>query len=184
MDEPSDEELMLRVAAGDAVAFRTLARRCVPQAVGLARRMLGNTADAEEVVQDAMLRVWTNAARWRPEARFRTWLYRVVVNLCLNRKRRAPFASLEAAGDPADPSPDAATLLERDERDRAIAAAIGRLPERQRAAIVLTFHEGLSNAEAAAVLGTTRSAVETLLVRAKQSLRRQLGPSTDDLAGE
>jgi RNA polymerase sigma-70 factor (ECF subfamily) len=75
-------------------------------------------------------------------------------------------------------------MLERDERDRAIAAAIDGLPERQRAAIVLTFHEGLSNAEAAAVLGTTRSAIETLLVRAKQSLRRQLGPSTDDLSGE
>jgi RNA polymerase sigma-70 factor (ECF subfamily) len=181
MDEPSDEELMRRIAGGDEPAFRTLARRCVPQAVGLARRMLGNTADAEEVVQEAMLRVWTNAPRWRPEARFRTWLHRVVVNLCLNRKRRAPFASLEAAGDPADSRPDASTLLEHDERDRAIAAAIARLPERQRAAIVLTFHEGLSNAEAAAVLGTTRSAVETLLVRAKQSLRRQLGPSADDL---
>ena len=184
MDEPSDEELMLRVAAGDAAAFRTLARRCIPQAVGLARRMLGNTADAEEVAQEAMLRVWVNAPRWRPQARFRTWLYRVVVNLCLNRKRRAPFASLEEAGEVADSRPDAAAMLERDERDRAIAAAIDRLPERQRAAIVLTFHEGLSNAEAAAVLGTTRSAIETLLVRAKQSLRRQLGPSTDDLSGE
>ena len=131
-----------------------------------------------------MLRVWTNAPRWRPEARFRTWLYRVVVNLCLNRKRRAPFASLDAAGDPADPRPDAATQLERDQRDQAIAAAIARLPERQRAAIVLTFHEGLGNAEAAAVLGTTRSAVETLLVRAKRSLRRQLGPLADDVSGE
>lgn len=184
MDEPSDEELMRRIAGGNKPAFRTLARRCVPQAIGLARRMLGNSADAEEVVQEAMLRVWTNAPRWRPEARFRTWLYRVVVNLCLNRKRRAPFTSLEAAGDPADPRPDAATLLERDQRDAAIAAAIARLPERQRAAIVLTFHEGLSNAEAAAVLGTTRSAVETLLVRAKQSLRRQLGPTADDAPGE
>jgi RNA polymerase sigma-70 factor (ECF subfamily) len=184
MDEPSDEELMRRIAGGAAAAFRTLARRCIPQAVGLARRILGTAADAEDVAQEAMLRVWTNAPRWRPEARFRTWLYRVVVNLCLNRKRRAPFASLEAAGDPADPRPDTATLLEHDERDRAIAAAIARLPERQRAAIVLTFHEGLSNAEAAAVLGTTRSAVETLLARAKQSLRRQLGPSTDDVSGE
>jgi RNA polymerase sigma-70 factor, ECF subfamily len=184
MDEPSDEELMRRVAGGDERAFRTLARRCVPPAIGLARRMLANTPDAEEVVQEAMLRVWTNAPRWRPEARFRTWLYRVVVNLCLNRKRRAPFASLDAAGDPADPRPDAATQLERDQRDQAIAAAIARLPERQRAAIVLTFHEGLGNAEAAAVLGTTRSAVETLLVRAKRSLRQQLGPLADDVSGE
>jgi RNA polymerase sigma-70 factor (ECF subfamily) len=184
MDEPSDEELMRRIAGGDEPAFRTLARRCVPRAIGLARRMLGNAADAEDVVQEAMLRVWTNAPRWRPEARFRTWLYRVVVNLCLNRKRRAPFASLETAGDPADLHPDAAMQLEHDQRDQAIAAAIARLPERQRAAIVLTYHEGLGNAEAAAVLGTTRSAVETLLVRAKQSLRRQLGPAANDVSGD
>ena len=179
MDEPSDEELMRRVAGGDEAAFRTLARRCVPQAMGLARRMLANAADAEEVAQEAMLRVWTTAPRWRPEARFRTWLYRVVVNLCLNRRRRAPFARLADAGDPADPRPDAAAEMQRDQRDRAIAAAIAQLPERQRAAIVLTYHEGLDNAETAAVLGTTRSAVETLLVRAKQALRRQLGSRAD-----
>jgi RNA polymerase sigma-70 factor (ECF subfamily) len=185
MDEPSDEELMHRVARGDEPAFRMLARRCAPPSVGLARRILGNTADAEEVVQEAMLRVWTTAPRWRPEARFRTWLYRVVVNLCLNRKRRTPFASLADAGDPVDPHPDAATQLERSQRDQAVAAAIAQLPDRQRAAIVLTVHEGLSNAEAAAVLGTSRSAVETLLVRAKQSLRRQLDPQIhDDSSGE
>jgi RNA polymerase sigma-70 factor (ECF subfamily) len=104
----------------------------------------------------------------------------VVVNLCLNRKRRAPFASLDDAGDPADPGPDAAAQMQRAQRDRAIADAIALLPERQRAAIVLTYHEGLTNAETAAVLDTSRSAVETLLVRAKQSLRRQLGPLAID----
>jgi len=184
MDQPSDEQLMLRIAGGDESAFRTLARRCVPSIIGLARRMLGNSADAEEVAQEAMLRVWINAPRWRPEARFRTWLYRVVVNLCLNRKRRAPFADLESIGEVADLRPDAVTQLEREQRDKAIAAAIARLPERQRAATVLTFHEGLSNAEAAVVLGTTRSAVETLLVRAKKSLRRQLGPMGENISGE
>ncbi|MPZ57368.1 MAG: RNA polymerase sigma factor [Rhizobiales bacterium] len=185
MDDPSDEELMRRIAGGDESAFRVLARRCVPPAIGLARRILANTADAEEVVQEAMLRVWTTAPRWRPEARFRTWLYRVVVNLCLNRRRRAPFARLDDVGDPADPRPDAATQMERDQRHRTIADAIARLPERQRAAIVLTYHDGLGNAEAAAVLGTTRPAVETLLVRAKRSLRQQLGPlATDDESGE
>lgn len=175
MDEPSDEQLMRRVAGGDEAAFRMLAGRCVPPALRLTRSILGNSADAEEVVQEAMLRVWTTAPRWRPEARFRTWLYRVVVNLCLNRKRRAPFASLDDVGEPADPRPDAAAQMQRDQRDRAIADAIAGLPERQRAAIVLTYHEGLGNAETAAVLGTTRSAVETLLARAKQSLRGQLG---------
>lgn len=176
MDEPSDEDLMLRIARGDQAAFRLLARHSTPPAIGLARRLLGNNADAEEVVQEALLRVWTHAPHWRPEARFRTWFYRIVLNLCLNRRRRQPFASLQEAGDPADLRPDAAAELERSERDLAIAEAVAKLPERQRAAIVLTYHEGLSNAETAAVLGTTRSAVETLLVRAKQSLRRSLGP--------
>ena len=180
MDEPSDEELMRRVAGGEEPAFRTLARRSAPLGIALARRVLRNAADAEEVVQEALIRVWTNAPRWRPEARFRTWFYRVVLNLCLNRKRRAPMAPLTDAGDPADPAPDAATLVERDERDQAIANAIDRLPERQRAAIVLTYHEGLSNAETAAVLGASVSAVETLLVRAKHTLRRALGPTFGD----
>jgi RNA polymerase sigma-70 factor (ECF subfamily) len=174
MDEASDEDLMARIAAGDEPAFRLLARRYAGRAVSLARRITGNDADAEEVVQEALLRVWTNAPRWRPLAAFRTWFYRVVLNLCLSRRRRAPFVPLEAAGDPPDPSADVAAVAERDETERRIAAAIGDLPDRQRAAIVLTYHEGLSNAETAAILETSVSSVEALLVRAKRTLREKL----------
>ena len=174
MDEASDEDLMARIAGGDEPAFRLLARRYAVRAVGLARRIIGNDADAEEVVQEALLRVWTNAPRWRPLAAFRTWFYRVVLNLCLSRRRRAPFLPLAAAGDPPDPSADVAAAAERDETDRRIAAAIGDLPDRQRAAIVLTYYEGLSNAETAAILETSVSSVEALLVRAKRSLRDKL----------
>ena len=175
MDEASDEDLMARVARGDEPAFRVLARRYAARAVGLASRITGNDADAEEVVQEALLRVWTNAPRWRPLAAFRTWFYRVVLNLCLSRRRRAPFVALEAAGDPADPSADIAARLERDETDRIVAGAIADLPDRQRAAMVLTYHEGLSNAETAAILETSTSGVEALLVRAKRTLREKLG---------
>jgi RNA polymerase sigma-70 factor (ECF subfamily) len=174
MDEASDEDLMARIAGGDEPAFRLLARRYATRAVGLARRITGNDADAEEVVQEALLRVWTNAPRWRPLAAFRTWFYRVVLNLCLSRRRRARFVPLEAAGDPSDPSADVAAAAERDETERRIAAAIGDLPDRQRAAIVLTYHEGLSNAETAAILETSVSSVEALLVRAKRTLREKL----------
>ena len=73
--------------------------------LGLARRILGNAAEAEDVAQEAMLRVWTHAPRWQPLAAFRTWLTRVVVNLCLDRKRRAPWVELEAAGEIVDPRP-------------------------------------------------------------------------------
>jgi RNA polymerase sigma-70 factor (ECF subfamily) len=173
MDD-SDEALMARVARGDEPAYRQLARRHLPVAVAVARRVLGNTADAEDVAQEAMLRVWTNAPRWQPLALFRTWFRRVVVNLCLDRKRRAKWVDLEAAGEIVDPAANAGEQVERGERDELVQAAINELPARQRTAIVLTYSEGLSNAEVADALDTTVSAVETLLVRGKQNLRNAL----------
>jgi RNA polymerase sigma-70 factor (ECF subfamily) len=173
MDD-SDEALMARVAKGDQGAFRELARRHVPVMLGVARRILGNAAEAEDVAQEAMLRVWTHAPRWQPLALFRTWLSRVVVNLCLDRKRKAAWVELEAAGEIADPAPLAGDATEAAERERLLAAAIAQLPERQRTAIVLSYTEGMSNAQVAEILDTTVSAVETLLVRGKQNLRRAL----------
>src|SRR5947207_11633421 len=171
MEGPADHELMERAAKGDGRAFRVLAERHAGRALGLARRILGNEAMAEDIVQDAFLRVWINAPRWRPQAQFRTWLYRIVVNLCLNAKRRAPDLPLAAAEHVADPAPAADAQLEARERDRHLAAAVDALPERQRAAIMLTYQEGLGNAEVADVLDTSISGVETLLVRAKRALR-------------
>ena len=179
MDD-SDEALMARIARGDERAFRALASRHLPVMLALARRILGNAADAEDVAQEAMLRVWTHAPRWQPLALFRTWLTRVVVNLCLDRKRRAPWVALDAAGEIVDPAPGAGEKAERDERDRLVAAAIGELPERQRAAIVLTYGDGMSNAQVAEILDTSVSAVETLLVRGKQNLRRALERVIDE----
>jgi RNA polymerase sigma-70 factor (ECF subfamily) len=179
MDD-SDEALMARVARGDEAAFRALARRHIPAMVGLARRVLGNAAEAEDVAQEAMLRVWTHAPSWQPLAAFRTWLTRVVVNLCLDRKRRAPWVELEAAGEIVDTTPGAGEKSEIDERERLLAAAIEDLPDRQRAAIVLTYREGMSNAQVADILDTSVSAVETLLVRGKQNLRRALGSLIDE----
>ena len=178
MDD-SDEALMARVARGDEPAYRMLTRRHLPAMLGLARRILGNAADAEDVAQEAMLRVWTHAPRWQPLALFRTWLTRVVVNLCLDRKRRAQWVALEAAGDIVDPAPGATEKAEQDERGRLLAAAIAELPARQRAAIVLTYSEGMSNAQAAEILDTSVSAVETLLVRGKQNLRARLSNIID-----
>ena len=173
MDD-SDEALMARIARGDERAFRTLSSRHLPVMLGLARRILGNAADAEDVVQEAMLRVWTHAPRWQPLALLRTWLTRVVVNLCLDRKRRAPWVALEAAGEIVDPALSASEKAERDERERLVAAAIAELPARQRAAIMLTYGDGMSNAQVAEILDTSVSAVETLLIRGKQNLRARL----------
>ncbi len=179
-DDASDLALMGRVAKGDEAAYRLLSRRHVPAMLGLARRILGNAADAEDVAQEAMLRVWTHAPRWQPLAAFRTWLTRIVVNLCLDRKRKAQWVDLDTVGEIADPAPDAGEAAERNERDRLVDQAIGQLPDRQRTAIVLTYGDGMSNAEVAEIMGTTVSAVETLLVRGKQGLRRALG----DFAGD
>jgi RNA polymerase sigma-70 factor (ECF subfamily) len=178
MDD-SDEALMARVARGDERAFQLLSRRHMPAMLGLARRILGNAAEAEDVAQEAFMRVWTHAPRWQPLAQFRTWLARIVTNLCLDRRRRAPWLELEAAGEIIDPAPDAGQKAEEDERERMLAAAIEKLPVRQRTAVVLTYGEGMSNAQVAEVLGTSVSAVETLLVRGKQNLRRALGGVID-----
>ncbi len=180
MDD-SDEALMAMVAGGDQRAFRELSRRHVPVMLGVARRILGSAAEAEDVVQEAMLRVWTHAPRWQPLALFRTWLSRVVVNLCLDRKRKAPWVELDTAGELADPAPLAGEAAEAAERERLLGAAIAELPERQRAAIVLSYTEGMSNAQVAEILDTTVSAVETLLVRGKQNLRRALADLITEL---
>ena len=180
MDADSDEALMGRIGRGDEAAFRLLARRYAGHAVALATRILGNRADAEDVTQDAMLRVWTNAPRWQPLAQFRTWLTRIVVNLCLDRQRRARWVALEAAGELVDPAHGPAAQQELDERERLLSEAIGRLPVRQRAAIVLVYREGMSHAQAADILDTTVSAVETLLARGKTALRREFNDDAGD----
>jgi len=180
MEPESDEALMLKIGRGDDRAFRQLAPRYAARAVGLARRITGSDADAEEIAQEAFLRVWINAPRWRPQAAFRTWFYRIVFNLSLNQRRRAPFFPLEAAADPPDPTPDASMRIERDEIGRQIAAAIRELPERQRAAIVLTYDNELSNADAANILHISLSAFEALLVRARRTLRESLRSIVDE----
>jgi RNA polymerase sigma-70 factor (ECF subfamily) len=170
----SDEALMARIGRGDRAAFSDLSRRHLPSVVALARHILRNGADAEDVAQEAMLRVWTHAPRWQPLAAFKTWLTRIVVNLCLDRKRRNTPLPLEVAGDPADDAPGAQEEIERSEADQRVARAIDELPDRQRAAIALSYREGLSNTEVAEALATSVSAVETLLVRAKRTLRDRL----------
>ncbi len=174
LEEKSDEDLMARVAKGDEDAFRHLAKRHAARTFALARRILMNDADAEEAAQEAMIRVWVTAPRWRADAAFKTWLYRVTVNLCLNRRRQKPFTPLDEAGEPPDPSLSAEEAIEKREASELVAGAIANLPERQRAAIVLTYYEELSNAETASVLETTISSVEFLLIRAKRTLRAQL----------
>jgi RNA polymerase sigma-70 factor (ECF subfamily) len=185
MDGISDDELMVRVAAGERTAFDGLVDRHLPRCLRLAERVVGSRAEAEEVAQEFFLRVWTGAGRWRTSAeggaRFTTWLYRVVVNLCLDRRRRPGFVPLDSAGDPADPTDSALTALHKSRAAARVAGAVAALPERQRAALVLCFYEGLSDRAAAEILELTPGAVESLLVRARRRLRDELGDLCDEL---
>ena len=170
----SDEELMARAGAGSEPAFRTLAQRHVPAMLRLAQRFLRNPADAEDVVQESLIRIWVQAPRWRPEAALRTWLYRVVVNLCIDRDRRVSPASLDDVPDPVDPTPGPQESLEEREMTAAVTDSLAALPARQRAAITLTHYEGFSDAEAAEMLATSVGSIESLLVRARGTLRERL----------
>ena len=175
---PDDEELMVRVGRGDHVAYQTLVSRHLSRAIGLATRIAGNRGDGEELAQEAFLRVWTTAPRWRPEgAKFRTWFSRVLVNLCIDRKRRPGWSPLEAAGDPVDPSASAFETVSTGEDAGRIQAAMAELPERQRAALVLCYWGEQGNIEAAATLGVSVGALESLLVRARRTLREKLEAS-------
>jgi len=169
-----DGALMARVAAGDALAFRALVERHSAMVHGLAWRMLG-PADAEDVVQESFTRLWVNAKGWSPAGGgLGGWLRRVATNLCLDRLRKPRMVSDAMLADHADGSPPADAQLDADRRAAAVAGAVRALPDRQRAAIVLTYYEGLPNAEAAAVLGLGVKAVESLLVRARQALVQSL----------
>ncbi|MFY8105598.1 MAG: sigma-70 family RNA polymerase sigma factor [Elstera sp.] len=165
-----------RIAEGDARAFRDLVAEQTPRLLRLAVRMLGNNADAEEVVQEALMKVWTKAALWdasrgQPD----TWIYSICTNLCLDRLRRPKHTvAWEEGFDPPDPTPSVEADLETQARDRRVAAAIAALPDRQRAAVVLTYQEGLSNAHVADLLDMSVSALEAVLVRARRTLRANL----------
>jgi RNA polymerase sigma-70 factor, ECF subfamily len=189
-DEP-DDALMARAGRGDKAAFAVLVRRHLPRATAVAQRIVGNRSDAEEVVQEAFLRCWQKAPDWQPasglpgekpataRAQFATWLYRVLTNLCLDRRRRPQPVELEAAGEIADTRDDGFAETARGEIGRRVEGAMAKLPERQRAALALCYYEGLGNIEAAAALDISIGALESLLVRARRTLRETLG----DLAG-
>jgi len=188
MTDATDEELMMRIGNGDRVAFGDLVRRHLDRTVGVAHRVTGSRGDAEEIAQEAFMRVWTKAPQWRQSdgdfrgARFTTWLYRVVVNLSIDRKRRPAMGPLDDAGDPPDPADSALQVLERTQLSTRVAAAVADLPERQRAVLTLCYYEGLSNRDAAAALSLTPGAIESLLVRARRTLRQSLaGVATEFL---
>ena len=175
LSDVSDDTLLQLYANGDQSAARSLTLRLAPLAYNKAYRMLGVQADAEDVAQDAMMRVWKIAPDWRMgEAKVTTWLYRVVANLCTDRLRKTRATSLDAIDEPMDPSPSAADDMQTNARNDALQAALMDLPARQREAVVLRHIEELPNPQIAERMEISVEAVESLTSRGKRALTQLL----------
>lgn len=173
--DAEDDALIARFAAGDQAAARVLTARLAPGVLALARRMLRDAAEAEDVAQEAMLRLWKIAPDWQAgRAKPSTWLYRVAQNLCTDRLRRARGTGLDAAPEPVDDAPGALDRLITADRAAALNAAMARLPDRQRLALHLRHFDGRSNIEIAEIMEVSVEAVESLTGRAKRALAGML----------
>jgi RNA polymerase sigma-70 factor (ECF subfamily) len=184
----SDEELMGKVAQGDVQAFENLVYRHQRRILNLIFRFIGDRAQAEDVAQDVFLRVWQASKNYEPKSKFTTWIYRITTNLCLDLLKSAHHRQIFVHPHVHAERPDEGDelfscsnktrspedLLLAAERSRQISTALQNLPSNQRLAIILKKFDGLSYHEIAQVLGCSVSAVESLLVRAKRSLREKL----------
>ncbi len=181
----SDVDLMLRVKNGDHEAFRELIERHQRAVINMIHRAIGDAWEAEDLAQRVFIQVYRSAPRYKPTAKFTTWLFTITHNTILNehrRRHRRATESLEALADPEDTGAQFADaravdpsreVVERELQER-IQAAIQQLPEAQRAAVILCRFEGLAYEEIAAVLGCSVASVKSLLHRARQTLKEQL----------
>lgn len=180
-----DAELVREAGAGSSRAAEALVRKHLPRMVGLARRMLGDPIEAEDVAQELFLRVWKEAPRWQPgAAKFETWMHRVALNLCYDRlRRRREIPDAEAGMTTPDPAPSAHDAWLAKQRAARVQEAMAHLPERQRAAVALCHFQEMSNIEAAAALEVSVDALESLLARGRRALKAALADVARDLMG-
>ena len=180
----SDDALLVLYANGDPEAAAELMQRLAPRALGVAIRVVGNRAEAEDITQEAMMRLWRMAPDWQPgQAKVSTWLYRVVMNLCidLKRRQRGGHVDLDAIPDPEDPACSAADQLQDVARHDALQQALMQLPERQRQAVVLRHIEELTNPEISGIMEISVEAVESLTARGKRALAKALANRREEL---
>lgn len=174
MNVPSDEDLMLAVRDGDLDAFEQIVLRYQAEVWRLAYRFIGDTAEAEDLAQEAFLKILNAASRYKPTASFRTFLFRILHRLCLDHVRKKRPTVTDNPPSVADNSLSPARQADQAERDALIQAALNALPHDYRMAVVLRYFEGLSGIEMAEVMGRSVKAVERLLARAKAALEPRL----------
>jgi RNA polymerase sigma-70 factor (ECF subfamily) len=185
LNDVSDEALLIAFGNGDRAAAQALTMRLTPKMLGYAARFLKDRAEAEDVAQEAMLRLWKIAPDWRQgEAQVSTWLYRVVTNLCTDRLRKKRGKGLDEIAEPEDGRPSQEAVMMQRQRVDALQAALDDLPERQREAVVLRHIEGLGNPEIAEILDISVEAVESLTARGKRALAKALASQREILGFE
>jgi RNA polymerase sigma-70 factor, ECF subfamily len=173
IDDEADSWLVGRARAGDRTAYEELVRRHRDRIYRIALRMLGNAADADDVAQDVVIQLWTALSGFAGTSAFTTWLYRVVVNRCLNHRRsQRPYNELDDVDHPRVAGPEQRVLAGQELQ--AGLAAISALPDEQRVPLVLVQLEGLSYREAAAVTKTTEATVRGRLARARTTLMAEM----------
>jgi RNA polymerase sigma-70 factor (ECF subfamily) len=191
----ADAELMLRFQAGDIPSFDALVSRHRKPLLNFVYRMVQDAAAGEELVQETFLRVYLSRSRYQPTARFSTWLYRIAGRLTLNylrdHRRDRQTASLDEPApegqpqhDIADRRPSVEERMLREERNRHVRKAVALLPERQRLAVVLHKYEELDYREIGKVMEMSESATKSLLFRAYETLRRELGRWLSEATGD
>lgn len=174
MTEVKDEQLMQAVASGDLDAFNEIVLRYQMLAWKTAYRFLGDSMEAEDVAQEAFLKILEAAQRYRPTAAFRTYFYRALIHLCIDRTRKKRFARIDDFAETPDPSiGPVESLIEKESRAR-VRTALDTLPPNQKAAMILRHYEGLAYTEMAEILGVSPKAVEGLIRRARTSLHYRL----------
>ena len=182
----TDADLLAAFAAGDRDAALTLTQRLTPRVMGQAFRMLGNRAQAEDVAQDAMMRLWKIAPDWDADrAQVTTWLYRVVANLCTDvLRKRGRGVALDAIEEPSSNAPSVAQTLQTRAREDALRTALADLPERQAQAVSLRHLEELGNPQIAVIMDTNVRTVESLIARGKRALIARLSGRKSELGYE
>jgi len=176
VDESSDDDqMMVRIQQGDYQAFQRLVEQYLNPLYRFAWRMLGTSKDADDVVQETFIKVWRNAHQWQTgKAKLSTWLYSITHHCCIDFYRQNQLITVDLAEADEVIAPEATNGIYQIEVSDQVENALQQLPERQRSAILLCYYQGFSSQETAEILNMSVTALESLLARARRTLKQRL----------